>query len=96
MAQVRALYDSNKLEARDQGVYDSDFDDLCAIGLFTSSTKFCSAFQTELRNPTYGCKWKLTELHIDGAVSYLNFVQKMGSGVAIAAHSHVNINCIDR
>ena len=54
------------------------FDDICAVGMFTTDSSFCSQYQNDLRNHQSGCKWKIMENTFNNALSHLNFVQKMG------------------
>ena len=54
------------------------FEDIWAIGLFTTDGDLCSEFQKNKRDKRSGCKWSQFEgcLHI--GLQILRFIQKMG------------------
>ena len=54
-----------------------EFDDICAIGLFTTDSCFCNQFQNDERNHKSGCKWRHMSGSFMNALLNLHFVQKM-------------------
>ena len=81
MRKVRSVLQQNdhKRGTRElQALKRLEFSDILSVGLFTTSSSFCSEFQNSQRNHKSGCKWT----HMDGAfttaLQSLHFVQKMG------------------
>ena len=58
-----------------------EFDDICAIGLFTTDSRFCTEFQRGLRSQFSGCKWEITNNRFLTALVSLHFAQNMGRDV---------------
>ena len=78
MMTIKKLLVKNKRKCQEQGIQQMYFDDLWAVGLFTSSTPLCSQFQSDLRKSNSGCKWNQMVGAFYSGLQCLQFVQKMG------------------
>ena len=54
------------------------FEDIWAVGLFTSDGNLCNQFQRDKRSSHCGCKWRHFSERISRAIDWLENVQKMG------------------
>ena len=70
-----------------------EFNDLCAVRLFTADTSFCNEFQTDQRNHNSGCKWNFFRKAFQNALFSLHFAQKMGRFETNAGIADQKANC---